>query len=129
MPPSVKAMTKVRLPMRVRGSQKVYIPFWPLLGGSFLALQPPALIHDVLAAWCCSCRLGQAADRDRAGDRGSAVPRMAGKIAGVVGAGVVGPGERAGGAVVADREVGDLRGEVGAGGELAAAQQAAGQGG
>jgi hypothetical protein len=53
---------------------------------------------------------------------------MAGEMADVVGAGVVGSGAGPGGAVVADREAGDLAGAVGAGGELYPAQQAAGQG-
>jgi hypothetical protein len=44
---------------------------------------------------------------------------VAGEVAGVVGAGVVGPGEGPGGPVVADGEVGDLAGEAGRGGELA----------
>src|SRR5208283_3710453 len=42
------------------------------------------------------------------GGREVAVLGVAGEMASVVGTGVVGPGVRAGGAVVADREVGDL---------------------
>src|SRR5450755_1697472 len=52
---------------------------------------------------------------------------MAGEVGRVVGAGVVSPGPGSCGPVVADGEVSDLVDEVGAGGELAAAQQGAGQ--
>src|ERR1039458_514304 len=52
---------------------------------------------------------------------------VAGGVPRVVGAGVVGPRPGPGGPVAADREAGDLIDEVGAGGELAAAQQGPGQ--
>src|SRR6476469_7075443 len=58
----------------------------------------------------------------------SAAPRMSfGGSCGSQKLGVVGPAEGFGGAVVGRDEVGDLLGQVVAGGEVAAAEQAAGQ--
>ncbi len=70
---------------------------------------------------CWSCGSGRGGD----GGCGTAVRGAAGEIGRVVGAGVVGPLPGAGSPGVSDREVGDLVDEVGAGGELAAPQQAA----
>ena len=60
-------------------------------------------------------------------DGGGGLAAVTGAVAGVVGTGVVGPFPGPGGAVVPDREAGDLLDEAGAGGELAAAQQGPGQ--
>ncbi len=54
------------------------------------------------------------------GGWGGVLAAVAGAVPRVVGAGVVGPDPGLGGPVIADCEAGDLVGEVGAGGELAA---------